>query len=134
MRARTKNGWLPFRVIRSRKVGRITNVTQPSAPVTCSGGVVVLPNGMPTTKTSAPCTGWFWLSVTRKRAVNALRERRIAGMNCKRSMISRFGRETSLIEIVCPLGTPALPTTAVGVEVDEREPSELRAVTRTRNV
>ena len=48
-------------------------------------------------------------------------------------MMSRFGSETSLIEIVWPLGTPAFETGAVGVDVDERAPSELRAVTRTRS-
>jgi hypothetical protein len=133
LRARTKNGWFPLAVRRSRKVGRITNVTQPSAPVTCSGGVVVLPNGMPTTNTTAPCTGWFWLSVTRKRAVNGLRERMISGMNCTRSMMSRFGSETSVIEIVCPLGTDAFVTTPVGVVVAEREPRLFRAVTRKRS-
>src|SRR5204863_7440163 len=100
LRARTKNGWFPCGTSGSRNVGRITNVTQPSAPVACSRGVVVLPNGMPTTNTSAPWTGWFWLSVTWNRAVNALCEVRSAGMNCSRSITSLFGSETSLIEIV----------------------------------
>src|SRR5919201_3786329 len=49
-------------------------------------------------------------------------------------MISRFGRDTSVIEIVEPLGASALPTTLVGADVAEVAPAVLRAVTRTRTV
>ena len=66
--------------------------------------------------------------------MNALCDVSSAGMNCSRSITSLFGSETSLIEIVWPLGTPPFVTTPVGVDVDERAPSEFRAVTRTRSV
>ena len=56
------------------------------------------------------------------------------GANCTRSMIRRFGRATSLIEIAAPLGGPALVTTAVGAELAEVEPALFFAVTRTRAV
>src|SRR5918994_707499 len=51
-----------------------------------------------------------------------------------RSTNSRFGNDTSLIEIVEPLGASALATTPVGAEVAEAAPAALRAVTRTRSV
>ena len=49
-------------------------------------------------------------------------------------MMRRFGKTTSLIEIVEPLGAPAFVTTPVGVEVAERELRLFLAVTRTRKV
>ena len=51
LRARTKNGWLPRGTSGNRNVGWIVKVTQPSAPVACSGGVVVFPNGAQSTDT-----------------------------------------------------------------------------------
>jgi hypothetical protein len=51
-----------------------------------------------------------------------------------RSTIKRLGSDTSLMEIADPLGALALLTTAVGADVAEAVPAELRAVTRTRSV
>jgi hypothetical protein len=118
----------------TRLVGVILNVTHPSAPVAPSGGVVVVPNGSATTKTSAPWTEWLRLSETWKRAVNVRRDRSGCGRNCKRSTSSRFGSDTSVMEIVDPAGASALLTTDVGAEVAEAVPAELRAVTRARSV
>ena len=98
LRART-NIWMP--VARApnltRRVGVILKVTHPSGPVAASGGVVVVPNGSATTKTSAPWTEWLRLSETWKRAVNVRRERRGCGRNWTRSISRRFGSDTSLI-------------------------------------
>src|SRR5205809_299318 len=132
LRARTNMTMPPGRPKCTRLVGVILKVTQPSEPVTASGGVVAYPNGIATTNTSAPMTEWFRLSETWNRAVKVCRERSGSGSNCRLSISSRFGKETSLIEIVAPLGASALPTTAVGTEVDEAEPRAFRAVTRTR--
>ena len=49
-------------------------------------------------------------------------------------MISRFGSDTSLIEIAAPAGAFAFVTAAVGAEVDVRDPRLFFAVTRTRSV
>ena len=49
-------------------------------------------------------------------------------------MSSRFGSDTSLIEIAAPPGALALVMTAVGAEVAARAPRPFFAVTRTRSV
>jgi hypothetical protein len=125
---------LPGRSNRTRDVGVSWNVTQPSGPVTASGGVVAVPNGIATTKTSAPCTEWFLLSETWNRAVNVCLEWSGSGLNDNPSMSSRFGSDTSLIEMVVPLGASAFATTAVGTDVDDAAPRTFLAVTRTRSV
>lgn len=134
LRART-NIWMP--VARApnltRRDGVILKVTHPSGPVAASGGVVVVPNGSATTKTSAPWTECLRLSETWKRAVNVCRERRGCGLNWRRSTKRRFGSVTSLIWMVAPPGASALLTTAVGAEVAEAVPAEFRALTRTRS-
>src|SRR5215510_1551175 len=122
LRARTNMVMLPTRSKRTRAVGVSWNVTQPSAPVAASRGVVVDPNGVATTKTSAPCTEWFLLSDTWKRAVNVCRDVSGSGLNDKPSIRRRFGSETSLIEIVVPLGASALSTTALGTDVEDDAP------------
>ena len=135
LRART-NIWMP--VARAPnltcRVGVILKVTHPSGPVAASGGVVVVPNGSATTKTSAPWTEWLRLSETWKRAVNVRRERKGCGMNWRRSIKRRLGSATSLIGMVAPPGASALAMTAVGADVAKAVPALLRAVTCTRSV
>src|SRR5205085_10164311 len=114
--------------------GRGGNVAWPAGPVAVSGGVDELPNGTPTTKTSAPCTGCFRVSVTRKRATTERRDRRVFGRYKTRWMISRFGSATSLIELAEPLGASAFVTTAVGADTTDAEPALFFPVTLTRIV
>ena len=71
---------------------------------------------------------------TWNRAVNVCRDVSGSGLNDKPSMRRRFGSETSLIEIVAPLGASALPTTALGTDVDDDAPRVFLALTRTRSV
>src|SRR3954470_19265820 len=114
-RARTKNGWLP-RADRCRwRVGRTRNVTQPSGPLAASGGVVVLPKGMPTRNTIAPDTEWPCKSLTWKRAETGGLERRMYGEKDSLSTSRRFGSAASLTLIDVPTGAPAFTTTPVGV-------------------
>jgi hypothetical protein len=102
--------------------------------VAASAGVVVVPKGIATTKTSAPWTEWFRLSETWNLATIVRRDRSGCGENETRSISSRFGSETSLIETVAPLGASAFATTPDGADVADADPRELRAVTRTRSV
>jgi hypothetical protein len=133
-RARTNMTIPPPRPNFTRLVGRIRNVTQPSLPVADSTGVVAVPNGTATTNTIAPWTEWFRLSETWNRAVNVRRERSGCGENESRSISSRFGSETSLIETLAPLGASAFATTPDGADVADAAPLAFLAVTRTRSV
>src|SRR3954453_912679 len=136
----------------------MTSVTQPSAPVGASAGIVNCENGIASASTSAPCTARPLHAETWKRTGTSVVEREITeGETVWPSISRRAGAETLPTSAVPePLGHPVparggveprgLGTPAAGggaprgwkgsvaFEVAVAEPSALRAVTRTRSV
>ena len=120
-------------------------MTQPSVPVSCSGTLAIRPYGSPSMYTSAPRTTKPRVSVTRKRAVNGLRERTTIGSNCTPETISRCGDATFATgmeifpsaSLICPPGpgggaVGAARTTPLARDTAELEPALLVTVTRAR--
>src|SRR4051812_2581356 len=121
------------------------SVTQPSAPVGASAGIVNCENGIASASTSAPCTARPLHAETWKRTVTSVVEREITeGEAVWPSISRRAGAETLPTSAVpVPLGHPVAAgggvvarglTRAGAFEVAAAEPSALRAVTRPRSV